>query len=79
MNDVPYDPNFPDPCNVHPSWTTISPLLRGSFSPIYEMSSKLFTLAGIAHPYTTQVLGSPGYQPEPTNSDHCGLGTLIMH
>ncbi len=78
MNDVPYNANFPDPCHVHPAWATISPLLRGSFSPIYEMSHRLFTLAGIAHPYTTQVIATAGYQPEATNSDHCGLGTLIM-
>jgi hypothetical protein len=75
-DDVPYDPNFPDPCNVHPSWETISALGRGSFSPVYEMANKLFGLAGVAHPYTTQVLNSAGYQPEPTNTDHPGSGTL---
>jgi hypothetical protein len=77
-NDVPYDPNFPDPCHVYLRWMTISPLLRGMFSPVYEMANKLFTLAGAAHANTTQVIASPGYQPEGTNSDHCGLGTLIM-
>lgn len=77
-NSVPYDPNFPDPCHVHPRWMVISPIGRGSFSPIYEMANKLFTLDGAAHPFTSQVIASSGYQPEGTNSDHCGLGTLIM-
>jgi hypothetical protein len=76
-NEVPYDPNFPDPCNVHPSWMTISSIDRGSFSPVYELAERLFTTAGIAHPYTTQVLDSAGYRPEKTNSDHVGLGTLL--
>jgi Alginate lyase len=75
--DVPYDPNFPDPCNVYLNWATISATGRGSFSPIYEMANKLFDVAAIPHPFTTQVVNSPGYQPEPTNSDHPGSGTLI--
>jgi Alginate lyase len=73
---VPYDANFPDPCNVHPSWATISDIDRGSFSPIYELANKLFDSAKVAHPFTTQVLAAPGYVPEQTNSDHVGLGTL---
>jgi Alginate lyase len=76
-NDVPYDPNFPDPCNVHPSWMSISTTGRGSFSPVYEMADRLFTAAGITHPYTTLVLQSAGYRPEKTNSDHAGMGTLL--
>jgi alginate lyase len=76
-NDVPYDPNFPDPCNVYLNWSTISATGRGSFSPIYEMANKLFDLAAVSHPFTTQVVNSPGYEPEPTNSDHPGSGTLI--
>jgi hypothetical protein len=77
-NDVPYDPSFPDPCNVHPSWLTISPTGRGSFSPVYEMANKLFDLAAVPHPFTTQVVASPNYQPERTNTDHPGLGTLVF-
>ena len=75
--DVPYDPNFPDPCNVYLNWATISATGRGSFSPVYEMANKLFDLAAVSHPFTTQVVNSPGYQPEGTNSDHPGSGTLI--
>ncbi|MBC8133824.1 MAG: alginate lyase family protein [Deltaproteobacteria bacterium] len=75
-NDVPYNANFADPCNVHPVWTTISPAGRGSFSQVYEMGNKLFNLAAVPHPFTTQVVNSPGYQPEKTNGDHPGLGTL---
>ncbi|HYO94524.1 MAG TPA: alginate lyase family protein [Polyangiaceae bacterium] len=77
-DDVPYDRNFPDPCNVHPSWQTISMVDRGKFSPVYASAKKLFTLAGVPHPFTTQVLMSAGYQPERTNSDHPGMGTLSM-
>jgi Alginate lyase len=75
--DVPYDPNFPDPCSVYLNWATISATGRGSFSPIYEMANKLFDLAAVSHAFTTQVVNSPGYQPEATNSDHPGSGTLI--
>jgi Alginate lyase len=75
-DDVPYDPNFADPCNVHPAWPTISLTGRGSFSPVYEMAHHLFKLAQLSDPYTAQVLQAPGYAPENTNSDHPGLGTL---
>lgn len=78
-DSVPYNANFADPCNVHPAWPIISPANRGSFSPIYEMCGKLFTLIGIPHPYTSQVINFPEYTPERTNSDHAGMGTLLYH
>jgi len=78
MNDVPYDPNFADECNVHPDWPVISPAGRGSFSPVYEMANHLFRRVGVEHPFTTQVLATAGYVPEKTNSDHPGLGTLTF-
>lgn len=78
-DDVPYNANFADPCNVHPStWLTISPVGRGSFSPLYEMANKLFTLADVPRPFTAQVIASAGYAPEKTNSDHPGMGTLTF-
>lgn len=76
-NTVPYNANFADPCNVHPAWATISATGRGVFSPAYEMCNKLFSLTGITHPFTAQVVSSAGYTPEKTNSDHTGLGTLL--
>jgi hypothetical protein len=65
--------------NVHPSWAVISETGRGSFSPVYELANKLFTLAAVPHPFTAQVVASPGYAPEKTNADHVGLGTLTAH
>ncbi len=78
-NAVPYDPAFPDPCDVHPAWPTISATGRGNFSPVYEMANSYFNLAGIPAPYTKQVRDRPGYTPERTNSDHPGLGTLTFY
>jgi hypothetical protein len=75
-NDVPYHPftNY-DGKIIYPNG--ISEKGRGRFSPIYEMANYYFTKAGYSAPFVRQVCESPGYRPEPTNSDHTGLGTLL--
>jgi hypothetical protein len=75
--DVPFH-RFVDPNHLNDRWTSISTKGRGQFSPIYEMAYAYFTRAGIAAPYTKQVVESPGYTPEKTNNDHPGLGTLTF-
>jgi len=51
---------------------------RGNFSPIWEMSLHLFLLAKLDAPYCKEVCERGGYEPEGTNSDHPGLGTLTF-
>ena len=80
-DDVPFNHHIPNPCGI---WNPgqdegVSDDERGIFSPVYYMSSKLFTEAGLDHPYTKEVLRSPGYSPEATNFAHPGLGTLVFN
>jgi hypothetical protein len=51
---------------------------RGNFSPIWEMTLHLFSLAKLNAPYCKEVCERGGYEPEGTNSDHPGLGTLTF-
>jgi len=79
-NDLTFDPDIYNPCDI---WMPgqdqgISPDERGNFSPVYYMSSRLFTKAGLDHPYTKEVIASPGYAPEINNFAHPGLGTLVF-
>jgi hypothetical protein len=77
-NDVPYHPFF-EYCNdvtIYPAG--VSAKGRGNFSPIWEMAVHLFKGVGLDPIYGRQILESPGYAPEKTNSDHPGLGTLMF-
>jgi len=77
----PLNPDIPNQCNLSFSWlnsTEISPEGRGVFSPVYYMSAKLFSKAGLDHPNTQAVLTSPGYSPEINNFAHPGLGTFAF-
>jgi len=80
-DDVPFTTDIYNPCDISNiySWDdAISEDERGNFSPVYCMSSKLFSLAGLAHPYTEEVIASSGYSPEINNFAHPGLGTLVF-
>jgi hypothetical protein len=77
-NDVPYHPFFEYCNNVTKYPGGISDKGRGNFSPVWEMTAYLFKAVGLAPTYSQQVIQHPGYQPEPTNSDHPGLGTLLF-
>lgn len=78
-NDVSWQSDIENPCNLSYNWTDgISPDDRGEFSPIYYMAAKLFTLAGVAHPYTAEVVASSAYTPEPTNTSHPGMGSMCF-
>ena len=80
-NDLPFTKDIYNPCDLPllKNWDdAISEEYRGQFSPVYYMSSKLFTLAGLDHPYTKEVLTSPGYTPEINNFAHPGLGLLVF-
>ncbi len=78
-NDVSWQSDIENPCNLRYNWTEgISADGRGEWSPMYYMAAKLFTLAGVAHPYTAAVIASPGYAPEPTNTSHPGMGTMCF-
>jgi hypothetical protein len=48
----------------------------GSWSPMFEIAYNRFKILGLSAPYTKQVRDS--YAPEKTNSDNCGMGTLIF-
>ncbi|MDF7809294.1 alginate lyase family protein [Pontiellaceae bacterium B12219] len=77
--DVPWTSNIPNPTGSRHYWPDgISADGRGRWSPIYYMSAKLFTLAGVPHPYTAEVVASPGYAPEFTNTSHPGMGTMCF-
>ena len=81
FNDLPYNNNIPNRCNVSVpglNSTEISTEDRGDFSPVYYMSAKLFSKAGLPHPNTKAVLSHPGYSPEITNFAHPGLGTFTF-
>ena len=81
FNDLPYNRNIPNRCNISVpglNSTAISTEDRGDFSPVYYMSAKLFSKAGLDAPNTEAVLRSPGYSPEITNFAHPGLGTFTF-
>jgi len=58
--------------------TAISPIGRADFSPVYYMSAKLFSKAGLNHPNTRAVFDFPGYSPEINNFAHPGLGMFTF-
>lgn len=77
----PYNPNIPNRCNISVpglNATEISTEDRGDFSPVYYMSAKLFSMAGLNHPNTKAVLAHPGYSPEINNFAHPGLGMFAF-
>jgi hypothetical protein len=77
-NDVPYHPYF-EYCNnvtIYPNG--LSAKGRGNLSPIWSMATYLFNAAGLKPVFCKQATGKPGYAPEPTNSDHPGMGTLLF-
>ena len=77
-NPVEYHPYY-DYCRdgtIYPNG--VSNIGRGNFSPMYELAVFLFRKAGLDPIYCVQVLNSKGYQPESSNSDQVGLGTLIF-
>ena len=77
-DDLPFNTTIPNPCNIwNPGQDVgISEDERGNFSPVYYMSAKLFSLAGLEHPYTKEVLASSGYTPEFSNTAHPGMRSL---
>lgn len=80
--DVPWTSKVPNPAGLKFYWPDkISEEGRGRWSPMYYMCAKLFTLAGVEHPYTKEVIESSGYAPEFTNTSHPGMGTMafIVH
>lgn len=80
-DDLPFTTDVYNPCDLPliSKWDdAISPDERGHFSPVYCMSSRLFTRAGVDHPYTKEVIVSPAYAPEINNFAHPGLGTLVF-
>lgn len=79
-NDLPFNTTIPNRCNVNNREQDkgISDVGRGELSPVYWMSAKLFSKAGLAYPNTEEVLSSPGYSPEINNFAHPGLGTFAF-
>jgi hypothetical protein len=77
-NDVPYHPFFEYCNNVTKYPGPISDKGRGNYSPIWEMARRLFADADLDAPYCRQITALGTYAPEPTNSDHPGLGTLTF-
>ena len=80
FNDLPFNSNIPNRCNIRilGDRNAISPEYRGQLSPVYYMSAKLFSKAGLAHPNTRAVLTHPGYSPEVNNFAHPGLGMFTF-
>ena len=77
----PLNTDIPNQCNLSFSWlnsTEISPEGRGVFSPVYYMSAKLFSKAGLESPNTVAVFDFPGYSPEINNFAHPGLGMFAF-
>lgn len=54
-DDLPFNTTIPNPCNIwNPGQDVgISEDERGNFSPVYYMSAKLFSLAGLEHRLTS--------------------------
>lgn len=80
FNDLPFDSNIPNRCNIRNNGQDrgISDSERGLLSPVYYMSAKLFSQAGLPHPNTKAVLSHPGYSPEINNFAHPGLGMFTF-
>lgn len=80
-NDLPFTSNVFNPCGISlvSQWTDgISDITRGEFSPVYWMSAKLFSKAGLTYPNTQEVIDSSSYSPEANNFAHPGLGTFAF-
>jgi hypothetical protein len=77
-NDVSYHPFFEYCNNVNKYPGPISDKGRGNFSPIWEMACRLFANDKLDAPFCRQITALSTYAPEPTNSDHPGLGTLTF-
>ena len=78
--DLPFDQNIPAICgdSRRSNDPEISEEDRGDFSPVYYLSARLFSKAGLDHPNTKEVLAAPGYSPEENNFAHPGLGTFTF-
>ena len=64
FNDLPYDFPIPNRCGISVpglNSTEIGSEGRGEFSPVYYMSAKLFSKAGLESPNTVAVFDFPGY------------------
>ena len=79
-DDVPWTSDIYNPCNLRilGDRSRISPEGRGYPSPIYFMCDKLFTQAGLEHPYVDIVISDPDYLPEFSISDHPGHGQFAF-
>jgi len=80
-DDLPFTTDIYNPCDLPliSKWDdAISEEYRGEFSPVYYMSAKLFSKAGLEHPNTKAVLTHDGYSPEENNFAHPGLGTFAF-
>ena len=81
FNDLPYDFPIPNRCGISVpglNSTEISSEGRSVFSPVYYMSAKLFSKAGLESPNTVAVFDFPGYSPEINNFAHPGLGMFAF-
>jgi len=74
--DVSWTTDIPNECNQAMYDEGISDMWRGRWSLYYCHSAKLFSLAGLPHPYTQEVIESDGYSPELSNASHPGFGTM---
>ena len=79
-DDVPWTSRIYNPCKVRILGDTnrISAEKRGFVSPIYFMCDKLFTQAGLDHPYTDEVITHADYLPEFSNTSHPGMGQFAF-
>ena len=80
-NDLPFTSNVFISCGLNfiSQWTGgISDIARGDFSPVYWMSAKLFSKAGLSYPNTQEVINTSSYSPEVNNFAHPGLGTFAF-
>jgi hypothetical protein len=76
-NAVPFQP-YTDTTGKYPQ-TTISPLNRGQFRPIYEMVYNHFqNRRGTSCPYTQQVAARIRPEGAWPGADHPGFGTLLF-
>lgn len=80
-DDLPFTDAIYNPCDSSfiSKWDDgIGAEHRGEFSPVYYMSAKLFSKAGLPHPNTEAVLTHDGYSPEENNFAHPGLGMFAF-
>ena len=81
FDDLPYDFPIPNRCGISVpglNSTEIGSEGRSEFSPVYYMSAKLFSKAGLESPNTVAVFDFPGYSPEINNFAHPGLGMFAF-